>query len=146
MPCFHWLFTKRQMSIRTAEVRFFIYFFLCFDSESSRSFTITWNRILLLKQHLLFGLVISVRLCFFFSVWIFFFFFFLSLTENTLFLTLVCHLLFVTCFLLSDLYFCRRTLLILIFICLSFFSGVLRVFCGLFFSVFVLNYSYVFSV
>ena len=30
MPCFHWLLTKRQMSIRTAEVRLFIYFFLCF--------------------------------------------------------------------------------------------------------------------
>ena len=30
MPCFHWLFTKRQMSIRTAEVRHFIYFFFAF--------------------------------------------------------------------------------------------------------------------
>ena len=27
MPCFHWLFTKRQMSIRTDEVRLFIYYF-----------------------------------------------------------------------------------------------------------------------
>ena len=35
MPCFHWLYTKRQMSIRTAEVRLFIYFFLCFGRGTS---------------------------------------------------------------------------------------------------------------
>ena len=34
MPCFHWLFTKRQMSIRTAEVRPY-YFFLCFGRGTS---------------------------------------------------------------------------------------------------------------
>ena len=34
MPCFHWLFTKRQMSIRTAEVRLFI-IFLCFGRGTS---------------------------------------------------------------------------------------------------------------
>ena len=64
MPCFHWLFTKRQMSIRTAEVRFFFFdfflftFFLCFGrgtsvarrdhggglalSESSRGYCRSW--------------------------------------------------------------------------------------------------------
>ena len=43
MPCFHWLFTKRQMSIRTAEVRpFYIFFSLlwwrheCSTSQSRR--------------------------------------------------------------------------------------------------------------
>ena len=35
MPCFHWLFTKRQMSIRTAEVRLFIYFVLFFGRGTS---------------------------------------------------------------------------------------------------------------
>ena len=38
MPCFHWLFTKRQMSIRTAEVRpycFFFLFFFCFGRGTS---------------------------------------------------------------------------------------------------------------
>ena len=39
MPCFHWLFTKRQMSIRTAEVwpfYFYFYFFcLCFGRGTS---------------------------------------------------------------------------------------------------------------
>ena len=34
MPCFHWLFTKRQMSIRTAKVQPF-YFFLCFGRGTS---------------------------------------------------------------------------------------------------------------
>ena len=33
MPCFHWLFTRRQMSIRTAEVRPF--FFLCLGRGTS---------------------------------------------------------------------------------------------------------------
>ena len=35
MPCFHWLFTKRQMSIRTAEVRPYYIFFLCFSRGTS---------------------------------------------------------------------------------------------------------------
>ena len=36
MPCFHWLFTKRQMSIRTAEVRpYCLFFFLCFGRGTS---------------------------------------------------------------------------------------------------------------
>ena len=35
MPCFHWLFTKRQMSIRTAEIRPFYLFFLCFGRGAS---------------------------------------------------------------------------------------------------------------
>ena len=30
MPCFHWLFTKRQMSIRTAEVRPYCFLFFFF--------------------------------------------------------------------------------------------------------------------
>ena len=34
MPCFHWLFTKRQMSIRTVEARPY-YFFLCFGRGTS---------------------------------------------------------------------------------------------------------------
>ena len=34
MPCFHWLFTKRLMSIRTAEVRPLL-FFLCFGRGTS---------------------------------------------------------------------------------------------------------------
>ena len=34
MPCFHWLFTKRQMSLRTAEVRsFFIFFFALVEAR-----------------------------------------------------------------------------------------------------------------
>ena len=34
MPCFHWLFTKGQMSIRTAEVRPLL-IFLCFGRGTS---------------------------------------------------------------------------------------------------------------
>ena len=34
MPCFYWLFTKRQMSIRMAEVRSYC-FFLCFGRGMS---------------------------------------------------------------------------------------------------------------
>ena len=51
-----------------------------------------------------------------------------SLTENTLFLTLVCLLCFVTCILVIRLVFFRQD-------CVNFyfhFSGVLRVFIGLF--------------
>ena len=33
--CFHWLFTKRQMSIRTAEVRpFFFFFFALVEAQA----------------------------------------------------------------------------------------------------------------
>ena len=36
MPCFHWLFTEGQMSIRTTEVRpYLVFFFFCFGRGTS---------------------------------------------------------------------------------------------------------------
>ena len=82
------------------------------------------------------NLVISVRLCFLFELFIFkkkkkkk------SLTENSLFLTLVCLLFFVTCLLVIRLVFlssdCVNFYLLVVFLFI-FLSGVLRVFCGIF--------------